>query len=154
MRIFLDTSVLIEYLKGNKFDLLERIMASDAEACINHIVLSEFLFHFLSLTSGKSPLTLKKSEEINRILAKYAPMKFLEQFTMLPMPERLGADAFHMMKKHNLLPNDSLILATCKHFKITALASYDLSDFTQACESEKIRLVSDEVFFDEMRGKV
>jgi uncharacterized protein len=46
-----------------------------------------------------------------------------------------------LMKKHNLLPNDALILASCKIKNIAVLASFD-SDFTDACKKEKIQLIN------------
>jgi predicted nucleic acid-binding protein len=45
------------------------------------------------------------------------------------------------MKIYNLLPNDALILATCKLENIAILASYD-TDFTKACLNEGIKLIS------------
>jgi uncharacterized protein len=45
------------------------------------------------------------------------------------------------MKIYNLLPNDALILATCKLENITILATYD-TDFTKACLEEGIKLIS------------
>jgi uncharacterized protein len=49
--------------------------------------------------------------------------------------------AVDFMKKHNLLPNDAIILASCKVQDVKLLASYD-SDFTKACLSEGIKLIS------------
>ena len=46
-----------------------------------------------------------------------------------------------MMRKYNLLPNDALILASCKAQNIAVLGSHD-SDFTAACAAEWIRLIS------------
>lgn len=44
------------------------------------------------------------------------------------------------MVTYNLLPNDALILATCKLHNIKRLASYD-SDFARACIGEGIQLI-------------
>ncbi|WP_262711954.1 PIN domain-containing protein [Dyadobacter flavalbus] len=46
-----------------------------------------------------------------------------------------------MMAKYNLLPNDALILASCKLNNIKMLASFDENDFTIACAGENIKLV-------------
>lgn len=45
-----------------------------------------------------------------------------------------------MMGKYNLLPNDALILATCKLNGIERIASYD-NDFVAACTGERIQLI-------------
>ena len=44
------------------------------------------------------------------------------------------------MEQYNLLPNDAIILATCKLNDIPQLASYD-ADFDAACRDEGIRLI-------------
>jgi predicted nucleic acid-binding protein len=44
------------------------------------------------------------------------------------------------MSKYNLLPNDAIILATCKMHNITKLASYD-TDFIVPCQEEGIELL-------------
>ncbi len=46
------------------------------------------------------------------------------------------------MKKHNLLSNDALILATCKYYRIKYLISIDTSDFKEPCEKEGIVLIN------------
>lgn len=46
------------------------------------------------------------------------------------------------MKKHNLLPNDALILATCLHHTLACLASCDVNNFAPGCSSEGITLIS------------
>ncbi len=43
---FIDSSVLIEYNKGNKLRLFSELSANDIFRCfVNKTVLSEFLFH-------------------------------------------------------------------------------------------------------------
>nr|MDO8082687.1 PIN domain-containing protein [Candidatus Freyarchaeota archaeon] len=44
------------------------------------------------------------------------------------------------MKNYGLLPNDALILVTCKFYGIRYLISFD-EDFRRACEEEKIILL-------------
>ncbi|WP_262508243.1 PIN domain-containing protein [Spirosoma fluviale] len=46
----------------------------------------------------------------------------------------------HYMEQYNLLPNDALILATCKLNGIEKIASYD-ADFAPACLGEGIQLI-------------
>ena len=138
--IFLDTSILIEYVKGNNTDLLEAILLHDWKPFINHIVYSEFMFHFLSLAAGKAPLTLKKSKVIAEILDKNKPIDFLLNFKILSMNPEILLSSYFFMKKYHLLPNDALILATCQYYNIKFLASYD-SDFSPICEPEGITLI-------------
>jgi predicted nucleic acid-binding protein len=44
------------------------------------------------------------------------------------------------MEKYNLLPNDALIMATCKLSNIDWIASYD-GDFESICRDEGIQLI-------------
>ena len=46
------------------------------------------------------------------------------------------------LKNDGLLPNDALILATCKYYKIERLATLDVEDFKKPCKAEGIVLVS------------
>ena len=140
MKIFLDTSILIEYIKGNKTKLLEAILSQEWEPSINHIVYSEFMFHFVSIASGKAPLTLKKSTLITQILDKNNPIDFILNFSILSMNSEILLSSYLFMKKYHLLPNDALILSTCQHYNIKFLASYDM-DFEVICKQEGITLV-------------
>jgi predicted nucleic acid-binding protein len=47
------------------------------------------------------------------------------------------------MVKYNLLPNDAIILATCKLHAITKLASHD-RDFIIPCKAEGIELLRED----------
>ncbi len=48
-----------------------------------------------------------------------------------------------LMIKYNLLPNDAIILATCKIHDIKQLASHD-TDFIIPCKEEGIELLREE----------
>ena len=143
MKILLDTSVLIEYIKGSRTKLLESLINNEKNKLyINDIVYSEFMFHFLSVISGKSPFTLKKKNEISNLLLKYDPIEFLENFIIVPISEETIKLSYEYMKKYNLLPNDSLILATCKIQELDAIASFD-SDFVEVVKREDLMLITD-----------
>jgi len=45
MKIFIESSILVEYLKGNQTALLEQLISSDHELYTNVIVYSEFIFY-------------------------------------------------------------------------------------------------------------
>ena len=142
MKIFLDTSILIEYIKGTKTKLLENLIANDNQLYINSIVYSEFMFHFISSVTGKSPFTVKQKNEIGKILGLYNPMEFLTQFEILTDNLEIINQSYSFMKKYNLLPNDSIILSTCKFYKIEALATYD-NDFKKILIEEDIKLINE-----------
>ncbi len=140
-KCFVDSSLLIEYIKGSQTELLEFLFASKTDNYINHIVYSEFVYHFLSVMSGKSPLTLKKSSRISDILMEHKPIDFIRNFKILEMDEEIMDKSDYFMSKYNLLPNDSLILATCRIHEIKSVASFD-RDFKEICDKEGMFLIN------------
>ena len=140
-RIFLDSSILIESTKGTQTKLYDHLTArNDLEKCINQIVLSEYTFYLLIIEGGKAPLTLKRDRSIPGIIKEHNPVSFLNNMTLLESGPAIIPLYLYFMQQYNLLPNDALILATCKLNGITQLTSYD-ADFDTACRDEGIWLI-------------
>jgi uncharacterized protein len=140
-KIFIDTSIFLEYLKGEKKDLLDFFYENGYNLYYNDIVYSELVYLYIGNYFQKSPLTIKNRNKIKEALSENDLLVFLNNIEYL----QIGYDtinlSYELMKKHNLLPNDSLVLATCKINKIEYLASYD-SDFIKACAIEDIILIN------------
>ena len=84
LKVFIDSSILVEFKKQSKMDLLFELIANpEIELVINSIVLSEYTFYLLAIEGEKSPRTLKENQEINGIIAKDQPEDFLSLFTVL-----------------------------------------------------------------------
>ena len=81
-RIFIDSSILIEYIKGNRTQLLDDLLDSDYELVINSIVVSEFLFHNLAIFGGKSPLALKEANLVATTMDS-SKSEFLNLFSFI-----------------------------------------------------------------------
>jgi predicted nucleic acid-binding protein len=64
MNIFIDSSVIVEYIKDNRTEVLEKLISSKHELFVNGIVFSEFMFYYLSVIGEKSPLTIKENKQI------------------------------------------------------------------------------------------
>lgn len=142
--IFLDSSILIEYAKSNKVTLLHSLIDQPSSICfINETVISEFYFHFLKLSTGKAPRTLQASNSINDVLEGNKNYLLLNVFEFLPNDRTLIHLVPAYMSKYNLLPNDAIILATCKIHNIPRLAYYDF-DFVLPCKAEGIELLREE----------
>lgn len=140
-KIFLDSSILVESTKGTQTDLYEYLVSrDDYEKCISQIVLSEYTFYLLIIEGGKAPLTLKRDGAIPSIIQLYNPSDFLAELTFLEPGSAVVPVYLRYMQQYNLLPNDALILATCKLNGITRIASYD-TDFEPACRGEGIQLI-------------
>jgi predicted nucleic acid-binding protein len=141
--IMIDSSLLVEFIKGNKKQLLiELLFNSESECFINETVVSEFLFYFIAIGGGRSPRATQSAEEINTIFARSREYRLIERFSFLPSNANLSVEVPMLMAKYNLLPSDAIILATCKIHGITRLASHD-SDFIIPCQEEGITLLSE-----------
>ncbi len=109
---------------------------------INNIVLSEYLYNILGLSSGVSPRTLQQKRKIANILSiENAQVNILKKFNFLTGNQDFLYEVPMLMSSYNLLPNDAIILATCK-LHHTKLASHD-SDFIIPCKNENIELIRD-----------
>ena len=75
-------------------------------------------------------------------MQQYQPQQFLQLFNFLVDDDVLINATAQLMEKHNLLPNDALIIANCQHHNIQHIASYDINDFTPICRSENMILLS------------
>lgn len=141
MNIFLDSGLLIEYEKQTQAELLESLLESEHQIFINPIVFSEYLYQLLGILGGRSPMSICESGKISETLSLHDTKTFISGFQILPIPDDALSLAVDFMKKHNLLPNDAIILASCKIQNVLVFASYD-SDFFNACAAEGIRLIS------------
>ncbi|HEY5408698.1 MAG TPA: type II toxin-antitoxin system VapC family toxin [Ginsengibacter sp.] len=139
--IFIDSSVLIETYKGNKVKFYKSLFSDiDNQFFINDIVLSEYLYFILGFNSGVSPRTLQQKKEIaSTINSETEQINILEEFQFLSGNQSFLLEIPRLMSDYNLLPNDAIILATCK-LHGTKLASHD-SDFIIPCKSENIELL-------------
>lgn len=120
---------------------------------INQTVVSEYLFHHVAINGGKSPRTLKETKSIPGVLQLDDPLPFLHLFTWLPDDAAMLPLAVSFMSNYNLLPNDALILAACKHHGIRAIASFD-PDFSTACQGEGVQLLQTVSDFQKFRQSI
>ena len=137
---FVGTNVIIEHLEGN-INLLDIREIFDV-LYSNSIVFSEALMVYLRALTGERPYTLKHNPNIIRNLREELLdfSRLFELFLDLEINRAVETLAIEYMIKYGLLPNDALILATCKFYDVEYLISFD-SDFANACESEGISLI-------------
>ena len=126
---FLDSSIIIEALKGNENAVLlwEKILKKGKLILfINEVVYSETFYQ----------LSIKKNFPVSEIY------KLLRKSTyFLPINELIIDLSVEAMNNYKLLPNDSFILGTCKFYQIPNLISLD-TDFIEPCIHEKINLIN------------
>ena len=142
-----DSSVIIEALKGNP--VAKRLLQSieNDPKFINPIIFSEVLFVFLKLVTGKSYLTLRGNPEaIEKHRDKLGKVYLYprDNFSELPLTEEIEEKAFEFILNYGLLSNDALILSTAKFYGL-ALATLD-EDFLFPASSEGIEVITGDSF--------
>ena len=135
-RIFLDSSIIIGLFTGD--DAAEMILARpvDQSLFINDVVFSEVIYKSIILkfleTEGKFNLK-KLKKNLDKYVYLYNDfLEFCDDFGLqfLVITKAVVDLASSLASLHKLLPNDSLIAATCKHYGIGKIASFD-PDFEQ-----------------------
>ena len=140
--IFLDTSILVEYRKGTKTELLDALIDRQYQLCYNQIVLSEYLFVVLAHYGQKSLRTLKMAYYIPQLLDEHDFESLLKPLTFLELVDAsVVSNTPRLMRTYNLLPNDAIIFSHCKSAGISYLASFDATDFATSCRAEGITLI-------------
>lgn len=86
-------------------------------------------------------MSVCESGQIQETLEMHDTVGFLSNFSYSTISRAAMLKSIDYMKNYNLLPNDAMILASCKLENIAILASYD-SDFRKACQNEGIKLIS------------
>ncbi len=120
---FLDSSILIEFNKGSKIHLFNKLQSDPNITCyVNEAVVSEFLFYYLANNGSIAPQTLKSRNEIKDVFANYQQYQLIKLCRFISNDDRLFTTVPQLMSQYNLLPNDAIILATCKIHNITKLA--------------------------------
>jgi len=131
-KFFVDSCIFIENFKRNEIpeakaiwnEILRNFKENDF--FVNLIVKNEVVYH---LFVKKKLMTIKELKLL------------LNSFENLFITPEIEKDLFKIVEKHNLKPNDALILATCKHYGIKYLISID-TDFPTPCQKEGIVLIN------------
>lgn len=133
-RIFLDSGIIIGLFSGDDGaeNILERIIGESLY--INEVVFSEVVYKMMVLKflETETKFSLKKlKRNIDSYVYIYEDFsKFLDEFKIafFGITEEVIEIANSLATKYKLLPNDALIVATCKYHRIDKIATFD-SDF-------------------------
>lgn len=137
-RFFIDSNVILNYFYGDKNakEIIERV-ENVGEIFINGIILTEVSIRYLKDETNKRSYTLKHKPELIKNVDKSPLYAILGKFLYLPDNVLIGEDAVTLMDIYGLLPNDAIILATCKFYGIKYMISFD-SDFRGACKKREL----------------
>jgi len=115
MRLFFDSSVIIETFKGNDkaIEIIKKVRNIESKNIyINNIVFSEVTYQ----------LSIKRDFSLDVIF------EFLNGFLFLNTTHKIVLLAQEYIKKFNLKPNDAIISATVKYYNLDYLVTLD-SDY-------------------------
>ncbi|MCK4397761.1 MAG: PIN domain-containing protein [Methanophagales archaeon] len=130
-RIFLDSSIIIGLFSGD--DDAEKILGGiiNQSLCINEVVFSEVVYKsmVLKFLENEEKYSMKKlKRKIDSYVYLYGQFsEFTDEFEIdfLIITKEVVEIASSLASKYNLLPNDALIAATCKHHGINKIATFD-----------------------------
>ncbi len=129
MRAFFDSNVLLKYLFGldDARGIVERVFTGEVTGYVNDVVISEVIYGYLRLALNVPKHEVRRHvrdvpERIGDMITRdVAPL--LGEFEVLAAHVTVGEviDAMRL----GLLPNDALIAATCRHYGIGTIATFD-----------------------------
>ena len=140
MRVFIDTSILIRHYYGHEKALkLLDFAINENDAAISPNVLEETFFKLLYIETdrifGKTGKFVLADKFI-KYSERFQPVKtYMEDFLfgslrsgiielLIPTTE-IVETSVAIAFDYKLLPNDALIAATCKHYGIKKIATFD-----------------------------
>ena len=135
--VFLDSSIIIRYFIGDIS--AKEVLEGHSKFAINSIVYSEVAFNLLKLLyvdkyggyrfyDMKSALSGRDTDLLKGYRILYSFIDELlseEKLAFLPITLDVIEEATRIAAEYGLLPNDSLIVATCKHYGINTIATFD-----------------------------
>ena len=134
--IFVDSSILVGLNLGDEKakNLVKALVEDGNTLVINLVVYSETSFKViltLALRDGlKGVYDLRKNLEkyswiYNRVIMSIETLMSAGILKIATIDWNILKLSAEIGEKYNLLPNDALIAATCKHYGITKIATFD-----------------------------
>lgn len=135
MKMFFDSNVFLKYLAGveEAKKLLDKVEYDEWKGYVNDIVVSEAVYGYLRLALNVSRYKLKEyvakyMDKIKELLEQDV-YPLLVNFDHLPTSVSINT-LIEYIVMYKLLPNDALIVATCKAYDIKNIATFN-EDFSR-----------------------
>lgn len=137
MKIFMDTSFFVDFFRGKQEAraIYEQVVSEELYTSLNVLEETTYILMKLKasdLTGIKKHLDLikelKKNERVYRDCFNLSTEFFysLRRWCVTVLSVTLSWDnVLEVMENYHLLPNDALIAATCKHYGIRKIATFD-----------------------------
>ena len=135
--VFLDSSVITKYFMG--YDKALNIIESDMVFAVNDVVYSEVVFNLLraryfekygrfSLYGLRRRITAKDidiTKAYDIVIEFFSELEKENRLQVLATTKEIILSSGSIAREYGLLPNDALITATCKHYNINTIATFD-----------------------------
>ncbi len=131
MKIFIDSSLILAFLAGQDeraYNIIENIENRVFVGYINAIVIGEVIHGYLRLVTGLSSkrirqLLAKRDKNIIKVI-KEDVEPVLRLFVTLPIISE-PREVISIIEDYGLMPADSIIVLTCRHYGIDTIATLD-----------------------------
>ena len=126
--VFVNSSLFLKILEGDvKAKETFLSLYRTEKLYRNAIVYSEVIYVWIKLVTGKRSFELKKvPEKVIGTCSEIGNIRaFLDLAQSLPLSAEIENLAEEIMQNYGLLPNDALIAATCRHYGIRKIATFD-----------------------------
>ncbi len=128
--VFIDSNVIVRYFAGDTAakKILDPVIYGEVEGYINSIVYSEVIYITMKLITGKKAYELKEDPDAvkNAIRKLRDQIEFLRTFFKeLEINDKIKQLSVEIIEQYGLLPNDALIAASCKHYSIGTILTFD-----------------------------
>ena len=130
-RVFVDSSVIVGFFSGNSKAVEVLDSFSDCVLCISDVVFSEGVYKLMVLKflerNEKFRLHALRKDISDYVHVYEILWEFISRAEMevLQINVKIIAEAIEIGVRYGLLPNDALIAATCKHYGIKKIATFD-----------------------------
>ncbi len=131
MKIFVDTSIILAFLAGEDpraRDVIEAVENGTFIGYANPVVIDEVIHGYLRLATGLSSrrirqLLARRDERLLKLLRNDV-QPVLELFIVLPLAISVN-EVLEIIETYGLMPSDALIVASCRHYGIDTIATFD-----------------------------
>lgn len=138
--VFVDSNVILRHLGGDvrAKRIVDLVESGEFKGYVNQVVVSEVLYVYVKLVTGMKSYELKKKPEVVKQVDLKHVFKLLSLFEELPSSFEITRIAEEMIRGYGFLPNDAIIVATCKYYGIGKIATFD-DDFKRVDFLEIVR---------------
>ena len=126
-RVFIDTNAIIELFRNNEGvrEFFRKVEDGEIAGLANVVVFLETLHVYAILKTDQGPMNLKKRPSMLKSIDLSPVLRFFTILKILPVNSISMEDIVEIIGEYGLLPNDALIAATCRHYGIRKIATFD-----------------------------